>query len=150
MAVVRAEDLDEQFSIVAVDSDAIDAARMIAEHGLPGVVVADASHKPQAMILASEILAFVLPRYVQDNITLAGVMGDALADHATENLAGKTVGDVLPKNPRAVPSVNSRDGVIKVAAEMAQHRSPLIAVLQKGKLHGVITAPRLLAAALKS
>jgi CBS domain-containing protein len=147
---VRAEDLDEQFLIVQLDSDAMDAARMIAEHGLPGLVVADASHKPCAIILASEMLRFVLPRYVQDDITLAGVVGDALADHATENLAGKTVGDVLPKNPRVVPSVNARDGVIKVAAEMAQQRSPLVAVLEKGKLHGVITAPRLLAADLKS
>ena len=147
---MRAEDLDEQFLIVQLDSDAMDAARMIAEHGLPGLVVADASHKPCAIILASEMLRFVLPRYVQDDITLAGVLGAALADNASENLAGKTVGDVLPKNPRAVPSVNARDGVIKVAAEMAQQRSPLVAVMEKGKLHGVITAPRLLAAALKS
>jgi hypothetical protein len=37
-----------------------------------------------------------------------------------------------------------------VAAEMAQQRSPLIAVTENGKLQGVITASRLLAAALKS
>jgi CBS domain-containing protein len=147
---VRAEDLDEQFPIVQVDSDAMDAARMIAEHGLPGVVVADASRKPCAVILASEMLPFVLPRYVQDNMTLAGVLGDALADHAIENLAGKTVGDVLPKQPRKIPCVDVRDGVMKVAAEMAQQRSPLIAVTENGTLHGVITASRLLAAALKS
>jgi CBS domain-containing protein len=147
---VRAEDLEEQFPIVQLDSDAIDAARMIAEHSLPGVVVADASNKPCGMILASEVLPFVLPRYVQDNMTLAGVLGDALADHAQENLTGKTVGDVLPKQPRKVPCVDARDGVIKVAAEMAQHRSPLIAVTKNGKLQGVITASRLLAAALKS
>jgi CBS domain-containing protein len=147
---VRAEDLDEQFPIVQVDSDAMDAARMIAEHGLPGVVVADTSHKPCAVILASEMLPFVLPRYVQDNMTLAGVLGDALADHANENLAGKTVGDVLPKQPRKIPCVDARDGVMKVAAEMAQQRTPLIAVTKHGTLHGVITASRLLAAALKS
>jgi CBS domain-containing protein len=148
--VVRAEDLEEQFPIVQLDSDAIDAVRMIAEHALPGVVVADSSDKPCAVILASEVLPFVLPRYVQDNMTLAGVMGDALADHAGANLAGKTVRDVLPKSPRKVPCVDARDGVIKVAAEMAQHRVPLIAVTKSGKLQGVITAARLLAAALKS
>lgn len=147
---MRAEDLDEQFLIVQVESDALEAARLIAEHGLPGLIVTDASRKPCAVLLASEMLRFVLPRYVQDDITLAGVLGDALADSASENLAGKTVGDVLPKQPRAVPSVNARDGVIKVAAEMAQQRSPLIAVIENGKLHGVITAARLLAAALKS
>jgi CBS domain-containing protein len=147
---VRAEDLDEQFPIVTVDSDAVDAARMIAEHSLPGLLVTDTSGKPYAVLLASEMLRLVLPRYVQDDLALAGVMGDAITDHAAQNLAGKTVGDVLPSQPRNVASVDVRDGVIKVAAEMAQLRTPLIAVTKNGKVHGVITASRLLATALKS
>jgi CBS domain-containing protein len=147
---VRAEDLDEQFPIVTVDSDALDAARMIAEHHLPGLVVADTSGKPYAVLLASEMLRFVLPRYVQDDLALAGVVGDAIADHATQNLAGKTVRDLLPKHPRHVNSVDVRASVFKLAAEMVQLRTPLIAVTKNGKLHGVITASRLLAAALKS
>jgi signal-transduction protein with cAMP-binding, CBS, and nucleotidyltransferase domain len=57
---------------------------------------------------------------------------------------------VLPKQPRAITSVDARASVFKVAAEMVQLKSPLIAVTQNGKLHGVITASRLLAAALKS
>ncbi|MDT5273420.1 MAG: hypothetical protein QOG95_352 [Mycobacterium sp.] len=147
---MRAEDLDEQFPIVAVDSDAADAARMIAEHSLPGLVVADTSGKPYAVLLASEMLRFVLPRYVQDDLALAGVLGDAIDDHATQNLAGKTVGDVIPTHPRTITSVDARASVFKVAAEMVQLRTPLIAVTKNGKLHGVITASRLLAAALKS
>jgi CBS domain-containing protein len=147
---VRAEDLDEQFPIVTVDSDALDAARMIAEHHLPGVVVTDTSGKPRALLLASEMLRFVLPRYVQDDLALAGVLGDAIADHATQNLAGKKVGDLLPAHPRAVISVDARASVFKLAAEMVQLKTPLIAVTKNGKLHGVITASRLLAAALKS
>ena len=135
---------------MTVDSDALDAARMIAEHHLPGLVVADTSGKPYAVLLASEMLRFVLPRYVQDDLALAGVLGDAIADHATQNLAGKTVGDLLPKHPRSINSVDVRAGVFKLAAEMVQLRSPLIAVTKNGKLHGAITASRLLAAALKS
>jgi hypothetical protein len=88
---VRAEDLDEQFPIVDVDSDALHAARMIAEHSLPGLIVTDASHKQYAVLLASEVLHLILPRYVQDDLMLARVMGDALADYA-QNLAGKTFG----------------------------------------------------------
>jgi signal-transduction protein with cAMP-binding, CBS, and nucleotidyltransferase domain len=146
---VRAADLDEQFPIVHIHADAMDAARMIAEHGLPGLVVADVSYRPHAVILADEMLYFILPRYVQADVTLAGLLGDALVDHA-QNLVGKTVGDLLPKDPRKVPSVDARDGLIKVAAEMSQQRCPLIAVTENGTLHGVITASRLLAAALKS
>ncbi len=146
---MRAEDLDEQFPIVSVDSDALDSARMVAEHNLPGLLVTDAAGKPLGMLLASEMLHLVLPRYVQQDLALAGVVGDAMA-YAGQNLAGKTVGDILTCKRRTIPSVDIRDGVIKVAAEMVELRTPLIAVIDNGTLHGVITASRLLAAALKS
>jgi CBS domain-containing protein len=147
---VRAEDLEEKFPIVPIDSDAVDAARMIAEHNLPGLLVTDTSGNPYAVLPAFAMLRFILPRYVQDDLTLAGVVGEPTADEATRNLAGKTVGDVLPDYLRDIPSVDARATVIKVAAEMARARSPLIAVTKDGKLHGVITASHLLAAALKS
>jgi CBS domain-containing protein len=147
---VRAEDLEEKFPIVPIDSDAVDAARKIAEHSLPGVLVTDTSGNPFAVLPAYAILRFILPRYVQDDLALAGVLGDPTPEQAVQNLAGKTVGDVLPDNARDIPSVDGRATITKVAAEMARLRSPLIAVTKDGKLHGVITASRLLAAALKS
>jgi CBS domain-containing protein len=147
---VRAEDLEEKFPIVPIDSDAVDAARKIAEHHLPGLLVIDTSGQPYAVLPAFAILRFILPRYVQDDLTLAGVMGELRPDEAMRNLAGKTVGDVLPDYLRDMPSVDARDTITKVAAEMARGRSPLIAVTKNGKLHGVITASHLLAAALKS
>ena len=53
-----------------------------------------------------------------------------------------------PQHLLDVPAANADDTIIEVAALMARLRSPLIAVLKDGKLHGVITASRLLAAAL--
>jgi CBS domain-containing protein len=147
---MRAEDIAEDFPVMAIDSDAVDAARLIAEHSLPGLVVTYTSGKPYGVLPAFQILRFILPRYVQDDLALAGVLGDSTADEATRNLAGKTVGDMLPDYLRNIPSADARDTVIKVAAELAQLRSPLIAVTKNGKLHGAITASRLLAAALKS
>jgi CBS domain-containing protein len=148
---VRAEDLDETFPIVPIDSDAVEAARLIAEHSLPALLVTDTSGKPYAVLPAFEILRFILPRYVRDDLALAGVLGESAADQAAQNLAGKTVADVLSADLRKnIRSVDAHDSVIKVAAEMAQLRSPLIAVMKNGSLHGVITASRLLAAALKS
>jgi CBS domain-containing protein len=147
---VRAEDLEEKFPIVPIDSDAVGAARKIAEHNLPGLLVTDTSGKPYAVLPAFAILRFILPRYVQDDLALAGVLGDPTPDQAMQNLAGKTVGDVLPDYVRDIPTVDARATLTKVAAEMAQRRTPLIAVTKDGKLHGVITASRLLAAALKS
>ncbi|MGB6206403.1 CBS domain-containing protein [Mycobacterium sp.] len=147
---MRAEELEEKFPIVPIDSDAVDAARMIAEHHLPGLLVTDTSGNPYAVLPAFAMLRFILPRYVQDDLTLAGVLGDSTPEEAMRNLAGKTVGDVLPDYLREIPSVDARATITKVAAEMALARSPLIAVTKNGKLHGVITASHLLAAALKS
>jgi CBS domain-containing protein len=147
---VRAEDLEEKFPIVPIDSDAVEAARKIAEHHLPGLLVTDTSGKPCAVLQAFAILRFILPRYVQDDLALAGVLGDPTPDQAMQNLAGKTVGDLLPDYLRDMPSLDTRATITKVAAEMAQQRTPLIAVTKDGKLHGVITASHLLAAALKS
>jgi CBS domain-containing protein len=56
---------------------------------------------------------------------------------------------VLPQKSQAVPVVDIDDTIIEVAEVMARMRSPLVAVVKKDKLKGVITAARLLAAALK-
>ena len=95
-------------------------------------------------------VCLILPRYVQDDLALAGVVGELTADQATQNLAGKTVGDVLPDYLRDIPSIDARATITKVAAEMVRGRAQLIAVTKDKKLHGVIFASRLLAAALKS
>ena len=89
-----------------------------------------------------------MPGYVQDDPSLAGVLDESMADRAAEKLGGKTVRDVLPEHLLDVPAANADDTIIEVAALMARLRSPLIAVMKNGKLHGVITASRLLAAAL--
>jgi CBS domain-containing protein len=146
---MRAEEIAEDYPIMAVDSDAVEAARLVAEHSLPGLVVTDASGKPYGVLPAFEILRYILPRYVQDDLALAGVLGDS-KDEATRNLAGKKVGDLLPDYLRGIPSADARDSLVKVAAVLSQLRSPLIAVTKNGKLQGVITASGLLAAALKS
>jgi CBS domain-containing protein len=146
---MRAEEIAERFPVVAIDSDALDAARLLAEHRLPGIVVTDPSGKPYAVLPASQVVRFIVPGYVQDDPSLAGVLNETMADRAAEKLGGKTVRDVLPERLRNVPAANADDTIIEVAATMARLRSPLIAVVRDGELHGVITASRLLAAALK-
>lgn len=147
---MHAEDIAENLPVVRADADAIDAVRILADHRLPGLLVTDTSGKPYGVLPAFEILRFVVPGYVRDDLSLAGVLGTSAANDTAQNLAGKTVGDVLPEHLRNVPAAKAGDTVVMLAAEMAQLRSPLIAVTKDGKLHGVITASRLLAAALES
>ncbi|HZA09112.1 CBS domain-containing protein [Mycobacterium sp.] len=145
---MHAEEIAEDFPVVTVDSDALEAARMLAEHRLPGIVVTDSSGKPYAILPASQVVRFIVPQYVQDDPSLAGVLNESMADRAADKLGGKTVRDVLPEHLLDVPAANADDTIIEVAAIMARLRSPLLAVMKDGKLHGVITASRLLAAAL--
>jgi CBS domain-containing protein len=146
---MRAEEIAEDFPAVSIDADALDAARMLAEHSLPGLLVTDASGLPYAVLPASQVVRFIVPRYVQDDPSLAGVLNESTADRAAEKLHGKKVRDVLPDHLVDIPPANADDTIIEVAALMARLRSPLIAVVKDGRLHGVITASRLLAAALK-
>jgi len=146
---MRAEELTEDFPVVTVDSDALDAARLLAAHRLPGVVVTDRSGKPFAVLPASQVVRFIVPRYVQDDPSLAGVLNESMADRAADELGGKTVGDMLPDHLTNVRWAHADDTIIEVAAVMAGSRSPLIAVVKEDQLLGVITASRLLAAALK-
>ena len=145
---MHAEDIAEDFPVVSIDSGALDAARLLAEHRLPGIVVTDSAGKPYAVLPASQVVRFIVPRYVQDDPALAAVLNDSAADRAAEKLGGKTVRDVLPEHLMDVPAADADDTIIEVAALMVRLRSPLIAVLKNGKLHGVITASRLLAAVL--
>jgi CBS domain-containing protein len=146
---MRAAELAEDFPVVTVDSDALDAARLLAEHRLPGIVVTDNSGKPFAVLPASQVVRFIVPRYVQDDPSLAGVLNESMADRAADKLGGKTVRSVLPDHLTNMPSADVDDTIIEVAAVMARLRSPLMAVVKDGRLFGVITASRLLAAALR-
>jgi CBS domain-containing protein len=148
-AGMHAEDIAEEFPVVTMDSGALDAARLLAEHRLPGIVVTDSSGLPYAVLPASQVVRFIVPSYVQDDPSLAGVISESMADRAAEKLAGKRVRDVLPEHLLDIPSANADDTIIEVAALMARLRSPLLAVVKGRKLLGVITASRLLGAALK-
>jgi CBS domain-containing protein len=147
---VRADEIVEAFPVVNIDSPALDAVRLLVDHRLNGiVVVTHASETPYAILPASQVVRFIVPRYVQDDPGLAAVFTESMADHAAEKLSGKTIRDMLPRQPQHVPVVDADDTIIEVAEVMARMRSPLVAVVKDNRLHGVITASRLLAAALK-
>ena len=147
---MRAGELAEKYPVVGIDSSALDAVRLLAERRLTGIVVGtDSSEQPYAVLPASQVVRFIVPGYVQDDPGLAGALTETMADHAVDRLSGKTIRDVLPTKRQHVPVVDANDTIIEVAAVMARLHSPLVIVVDNARLHGVITASRLLAAALK-
>ena len=141
---MHAGELAEEFPLVGLDSEALVAARILAERRLPGLVVTEESRRPYAILPASQVVRFVVPGYIQDDPSLAGVIDESAADRIAAKLAGKTVRDLLPEHPAELPTVNADDTMLELAAVMARMRSPLVAVLDDGAIIGVVTASRLL------
>ncbi|UYB41476.1 CBS domain-containing protein [Streptomyces sp. Je 1-4] len=146
---MRARDLAVDYESVNVDSDALAAARLMAEHKLPGLLVLDEQGEPRAILPASQMVKVLVPEYVIEDPALAAVVDEKHADRLCQALAGRSVGDCLPIDAPPPPLADPDDTALEVAALMARVRSPLVAVAEKAKedgthLLGVITAAHLL------
>ncbi|MER5221780.1 CBS domain-containing protein [Streptomyces flaveus] len=145
---MRARDLAVEYETVGLDTDALEAARLMARHRLPALLVVDESGAPKAILPASQMIKILVPAYVIEDPTLAAVVDERHADRLCQALKGRTVRDCLSKSVPAPPVAAPDDTALEVAALMAQVRSPLVAVVEKDKagLHllGVITASHLL------
>jgi CBS domain-containing protein len=145
---VHAKEMAEEFPVIRADSDAWEAVTLLAEHRLPGLVVTDAQGSPRAILPASQVVRILVPSYVQDDPSLAGVLSESMADRVADKLRGKTVEALVPDDAPELAVVNDDDTIIEVAAVMARLRCPLAAVMDGRTLVGVITASRLLQLAL--
>jgi CBS domain-containing protein len=144
-----AAEMAEEYPVVELDSDALDAARLLAERRLPGLVVIDATGCPQSVLPASEVVQFLVPPYVRDDPSLAGVLNESMADRVVDKLGGRRVRELLPEERAELPRVNADDTVVEVAAMMARLKCPLVAVMEGRTLLGVVSASRLLEFALR-
>lgn len=145
---MKARDLAAPYPTVRTDSPATEAARLLTELGRPALVVVDEHDHPVAILPASQVLRMVIPRYIQDDPTLARVVDEAFADQICETLLGRTVEEMLPEHGPKLVLADPDDNVVEIAAQMAGARSPLVAVVDgRGKhapMTGAITVARLL------
>ncbi|MER6996775.1 CBS domain-containing protein [Streptomyces sp. NPDC000410] len=145
---MHARDLAVEYESVSVDTDALEAARLMAEHRLQGLLVLDAHGEPKAILPASQMVKVLVPEYVIEDPALASVVDERHADRLCQALAGRRVGDCLPTTIAPPPLADPDDTALEVAALMARVRSPLVAVSEKAgdgtRLLGVITAAHLL------
>jgi CBS domain-containing protein len=139
----------EEYPVTDLDADALEAARLLATHRLPGLVVTDEKCRPYSVLGASQVVRFLVPTYVQDDPALAAVVDEPLADRVADQLAGTKVRALLPDKPTELPVADADDTILEVAALMARMRSPLVAVVEGDDIIGVITASRLLELALR-
>ncbi|MFF5213097.1 CBS domain-containing protein [Streptosporangium sp. NPDC000396] len=141
---MRARDLVDDFPTVSLDSPALEAAQLLAEQDLPGLIVVDESGLPHSVLPGTQVLRLAVPRYCQDDPALARVVDEAHADIFLRSLTGRTVRECLPQEPRELPVTDPDATVLEIAALMARTRSPLVAIVDAGRLRGAITLQALL------
>ncbi len=142
---MRAGDLAAPFPVVELSAPAIDAARLLADQNLPGLVVVDGRGHPVTILAGTQVLRLIVPSYFQDDPALARVVDEAHADLFPHELEARTVRECLPEEHRELPVVQASATALEVAALMARAHCPLVAVVGADRsLTGVITLDALL------
>jgi len=143
---MRARDLAEPFPVVRLDTDAMEAARLLAGQRLPGLIVCADEGRPITVLPGSQVLRFLIPLYVQDDLALARVYDEQGSDDLLGKLSDSLVRDVLPgkQDLDELPIVDEDATTMEVAAVMARMHSPIVAVVDGDTLIGAITVSRLL------
>jgi CBS-domain-containing membrane protein len=125
-----AGDLAEPYPTVRLSTAATDAARLLADRKLPGLIVVDDHDHPVAILPGSQLLRWIIPAYVQDDPALARVMDEESSDRLCEAIADRTVQDILSRKKSVLPVVLAEDTGIEIAAIMAKEHSPIVAVVE--------------------
>ncbi|MDF2712292.1 MAG: hypothetical protein K0R62_7944 [Nonomuraea muscovyensis] len=136
---MRARDLVADFPTVRLDTPVIEAARLLAEQDLPGLIVVDERGLPASILPGTQVLRLAVPGYCLDDPALARVVDEAHADAFLDKLAHRTVREALPAKPRELPVTDPDATVLELAALMARTHSPLVAVVDDSGLQGAVT-----------
>lgn len=149
---MRVSELAVTLPIVDRDMSALDAAQIIARDSRPGIVVADAKGKPEAVISAVDVLRALVPRYVLGDVSLAAVFDEKGADEVWREVPIPTIGELIDDEESKVLGileVEPNATLLDVAARMGQERA-LVAVVKGDTAEPLkfVTLPALLDAVL--
>jgi hypothetical protein len=147
---MRARDLLVPFPTVTLDTPVAEAARLLADQDLPGLIVVDGDGMPFSILPGTQVLRLAVPGYCQDDPALARVIDEAHADAFLRVLADRTVREALPREKRELPVTDPDATVLEIAALMARTHSPLVAVVGERGLEGAVTLQALMDRALSA
>ena len=100
---MHARDLTPPYVSATTDTDAVEALRLLVEHGLPGLLVVDPAGRPSAILPASDVVKTLVPRYVQEDPVLAAMIDEPHADRLCRALAGRRLAGLLPRGRPFLP-----------------------------------------------
>ena len=142
---MHAADVTETLPTARPGDDVLSAVRMVTQHHLPGLVVADDKGEVVGCVSSIDLLRLALPRYVQEEPGLARVFDEGHADRIAAALVGITVSDVVAEASAHIPIVRPQATVMELAELMVERCSPIAVVARaQGGTLGVVTVNHLL------
>src|SRR5665811_23036 len=87
---MTARRLAQPFPIVTPETETMEAAQLMAERQLEGLIVCGEDGRPYTVLPGSEILRFLIPAYVQDDPGLAGALDEEASDELCRKLVHST------------------------------------------------------------
>ncbi len=125
---MHASDLQDRFPVVGRDTNAVEAARLIAADHRAGLVIADKKGTPVAVVSAVDVLGLLVPAYVRDDMALAGVLDEKAAEEVWDRASVRTIGDLLDDDDVRIYDLLTVDAdatVLEIAAQMAEARAQI-------------------------
>lgn len=132
---MRASDLQVSLPLVGRNTTALEAARAIAADDLVGLVIANAKGIPSAVVSAVDVLGLLVPSYVVDDMSLAGVLDETAAEEVWAKAGQSTIGELIDDDRVHIYEllrVDADDTILELAARMAHARAEI--ALVKGSL----------------
>lgn len=145
---MHAADVVETLPTARPDDAVLSALRLVCQHGLPGLVVADEHGDVVGCVSTVDLVRLTLPRYLRDEPIMARVFDEGHADRIAAALVGTRVRDVLGEVADRVPVARPEATVVELAELMARWCCPIALIREKGATLGIVTANRLLTALL--
>lgn len=126
-----ASDLQVTLPLVNRKTPAVVAARLIARKHLSGLVVADDAGHPVAVISSADVLGLMVPNYVLDDMSLAGVLDEAGSEEMWSGANERVIGELLDDDgvkARDILHVDNDATLIELAALMVDAHAQIAVV----------------------
>jgi len=77
---MHANEMAEDIPVVGLEFNAWETVTQLAERLLPGLVVTGTNGTPVSVLPVSQVVRILVPSYVQDDPSLAGVLSESMCD----------------------------------------------------------------------
>lgn len=142
---MHASDIQTELPIVDRTTPVLEAAKMIAAAKVGALIVADINGKPVGVVWAVDILEHLLPAYLRDDMSLAGVFDEKGAEEMWGASVGHTLGELFDNDGVSIPKllkVDSDATIVEIAVQMSDARTQVALVRgPKGAAPRFVTLP---------